>query len=124
MSDAGCKRGPWSPLGEASGCGPLERSILRGEEGQKGGGEPLPTRALCLGLRPVGVHRSSVHFPLAVKSWCVWTPVENGGVLIWGLWGSLGESATPRGAHKMSQDLPAPGRGPQLSEGLGEPTHL
>ena len=41
--------------------------------------------------------------------------MENGGVLIWGLRRSLRESATPRGAHKMSQDLPAPGRGPEFS---------
>ena len=68
MSEAGCKRGPWSPPGEASGCGPLEWSILRREEGRSGRGGPLPTPALCLRLRPVGVCRSSVHFPLAVKS--------------------------------------------------------
>ena len=48
MSEAGCKRGPWSPPGEASGCGPLEWSILRREEGRSGRGGPLPTPALLI----------------------------------------------------------------------------
>lgn len=78
---------------------------------------PMPRTQTCESAVP------SVHLPLAVKSRHVQTPMENGGIPHLGSTEKAGV-CNPQRCPQMSQDLPAPGRGPEFSGPGREPKCL